>query len=151
MRNQVRLLLILITLILTIGVFQNCSSSDLVFEDLATKSLLEEFDYSYKSAPPHYLQSVFILEADPNPNMRFKIIVLAGTPSRSSNSGLLSVRATDKDGRLICPEEALDLSSGQKIWEISCVPPFVFSEAKITMTLTGSDADYTTSKIYSLD
>lgn len=151
MRSQINFILILIALSLTVGVFQNCSSSDLVFEDLATKSLLDEFDYNYKTAPSHYLQTVFLLEPAPNPDMRFKIIVLAGTPSRSPDSGTLYVKATDPDGRLICPEETIDMSTGLKTWEISCVPPFVFSKAKIDLTLTGTHADYATSKTYSLD
>lgn len=135
--------------ILVLG-FQNCSQSGLEFEDLSATQLRNDFDFEYKTQPSHYLQTLLLLEKDPNPSKKFKLVVLVGTPSYSSNTGMLNVRVESESNLLLCPQENIDLSSGQKVWEINCVPPSSYSRADVHLTVSGTNKDFAISKSYTM-
>lgn len=147
MKNTIQLLFLLPLLI--VG-FQNCSQSGLEFEDLAANQLKNDFDFEYKTQPSHYIQTLFLLNEAPNPSKSFKLVVIVGTPHYSSNLGILNVKVESENDILLCPQENLDLSSGQKVWEISCVPPSSYSRAEVQLTVTGTSKDFSISKSYTM-
>jgi hypothetical protein len=132
--------------------FQNCSPTQLQFEDVESMNTLKDFNYAYSSKPSNYVQSLLVMDADPNPGKTFSVRVFIGTPSSSSDLGLLHLEVRDESGTLLCPQDTLDLSSSVKDWSVDCVPPSSnFSEAIVTLSVTGSAEDFSLAKTYSLD
>lgn len=135
----------------TVVGFQNCSSSDLVFEDLAARRTMAEFDFNYSAKPSHYVQSLLIIDPAPNPGNSFKIRIFVGYPADSGSSGALSLRVVDENDRLLCPEESLSISTSGRDWVVSCTPPGAFSKAFLTITATGTSNDFSAKKNYTLN
>jgi hypothetical protein len=91
--------------------FQNCARAPLEFEDLNSVNLMSEFEYDYKTQPSHYIQTMMILEAEPNPSKTFDLLVFVGTPSNSSNVGQLNLKIVNENNVQICADTFSDWNS----------------------------------------
>jgi len=132
----------LIILSIGLGLFQNCNRSDLVFEDKMASLNKERLNYRYTEKPSFYIEPQLTLDPNPNPGKNFSIKLFIGKPSESLAKGFLKVVATDNNDRVVCPEDTVDLSLGERIKTIHCVPPTNFSSVTLRVSVTDSDHDF---------
>ncbi|HAG92285.1 MAG TPA: hypothetical protein DCL41_10450 [Bdellovibrionales bacterium] len=134
---------------LVMGMFQNCSRSELKFEDLSLTQAYSSLNYRYISKPSVYVEALLALDPDPNPEKAFKVKVLLGRPADFENQGVLRINVVDENDRLLCPRKTLDLSRDFSMSTLSCVPPSDFTTAILKVSVEGTRGDYNFSQSYS--
>lgn len=136
---------------LTLIGFQNCAPSHQDTAGAAKALLISEFEYPYGSKPAHYIDALVLRKPAPNPSKSFYVHVSVGTPQGTPSTGTLTVKTTDDQNRLICPQEIFNLATDGKTMLIDCVPPFAFTKAKVTLTLTGTSGNFVSSRLYNFN
>lgn len=134
--------------------FQNCGSSDMIFEDVQLSEQKAFFDYPYESSPTFY-SDILIMQAEGATDqlLNFSFVGTAAYVPDPSASINYTVDITDPDrdpaDNLLCPSASGTLSAGSSAIEpATCTTSRTFSRMKVVLTLTSGSDSTSMEKIY---